>query len=363
MTWIEPENSKKAVSRAGDKLLDEETSDDEYSIAINILNNWRSSHAFPLTTVQTFLRSKAIKVDRNALIAQRLKRVPSILEKLRRFDTMRLHRMQDIGGCRAVVADSKKVYKLRDSLINSRTRNELKKENDYIKFPKESGYRGIHLIYKYCGSKQDIYCGHMIEIQIRTRIQHAWATAVEIISIFLKESLKSSQGPKEWLRFFELVGVLFSCLENCVPENLNENEIRDIRHEATSLAKELGVVEKLQAFSVSTNYIGIHNKKSGYFLLLLQTDCQQINISHFNKKDLPDATNQYLTLERRHENSSVNVVLVAAKSVRSLRIAYPNYFADSKVFLDKLNTVLYPSNNLFDGGISLRLSKTSNTMN
>ena len=110
MTWIEPECSKKAVSRAGDTLLDESTSENDYSNAINILNNWRSSHAFPLSTVQTLLRSKAIKIDRYALIAQRLKRVPSILSKLRRFNTMRLHRMQDIGGCRAVVSDSKSNY-------------------------------------------------------------------------------------------------------------------------------------------------------------------------------------------------------------------------------------------------------------
>lgn len=209
MAWIEPEYSKKTVSRAGDKLLAEGTSEEEYLTALNIINNWRSSHAFPLTTVQTFLRSKASKIDRNALIAQRLKRVPSILGKLKRFDKMRLHRMQDIGGCRAVVSDSQKVYKLRDNFVNSRTRNELLKQNDYIKFPKESGYRGIHLIYKYCGTKKHIYSGHIIEVQIRTRIQHAWATSVEIIGIFLKESLKSSQGPKEWLRFFELVGILF----------------------------------------------------------------------------------------------------------------------------------------------------------
>lgn len=270
MAWIEPEYSKKTVSRAGDKLLAEGTSEEEYLTALNIINNWRSSHAFPLTTVQTFLRSKASKIDRNALIAQRLKRVPSILGKLKRFDKMRLHRMQDIGGCRAVVSDSQKVYKLRDNFVNSRTRNELLKQNDYIKFPKESGYRGIHLIYKYCGTKKHIYSGHIIEVQIRTRIQHAWATSVEIIGIFLKESLKSSQGPKEWLRFFELVGILFSCLENCIPENFSDNQIQSIREEATFLAIKLGVIEKLQAFSVSTKHIGTQNKSLDIFCYCLK---------------------------------------------------------------------------------------------
>lgn len=63
-----------------------------------------------------------------------------------------------------------------------------------------------------------------------------------------------------------------------------------------------------------------------------------MSISHYNNRDLPIATNHYLDLERQHNNNnSVDVVLVSAKSVRSLRIAYPNYFADSRVFLEKLN--------------------------
>ena len=180
----------------------------------------------------------------------------------------------------------------------------------------------------------------MIEVQIRTRIQHAWATAVEIIGIFLKESLKSSQGPIKWLRFFELVGILFSCLETCVPEHLSDKDIQAIRAEAISLSSELGVVEKLQAFSVSTKYIGIQNKKAGYFLLLLKADERRIRINYFNNRDLPIASSKYMEIEREYEkNNSVDIVLVAAKSVRSLRIAYPNYFADSRVFLEKLNEV------------------------
>lgn len=341
MAWIEPEFSKKAVSRAGDHLLDNSLSEEQHSEAMLILNNWRSSHAFPLTIVQTFLRAKANKIDRHALIAQRLKRVPSILGKLKRFPTMRLHRMQDIGGCRAVVADVKKVYKLRDDLVNSRTRHEFIKENDYINHPKESGYRGIHLIYKYRSSKTIIYNDHMIEIQIRTQLQHAWATTVEIVGTFLKESLKSSQGPEEWLHFFKLISVLFSDLEECSPKEIVVEEIENIRAEARKLADKLYVIEKLQAFSVSTHHIGEQNKSSGYFLLSLRTDKRTIQVNHYNKRDLVVATELYLELEKEYENNvNANVVLVAAASIKSLRVAYPNYFADSRVFLERLKDVL-----------------------
>ncbi len=49
----------------------------------------------------------------------------------------------------------------------------------------------------------------LIELQLRTRLQHEWATAVETMGTFLQSSLKSSQGPEEWLDFFSLfVGTL-----------------------------------------------------------------------------------------------------------------------------------------------------------
>ena len=62
--------------------------------------------------------------------------------------------MQDIGGCRVVLSDVKKVHALRDLLLDSKTKNELVKQDDYIENPKDSGYRGIHLIYKYKGKKR-----------------------------------------------------------------------------------------------------------------------------------------------------------------------------------------------------------------
>src|SRR5690606_15240116 len=110
------------------------------------------------------------------VVVQRLKRTPSIVGKLKRIEGMKLHRMQDIGGCRSVLEDVSKVRTLRDSLVNSRTRNKLHREDDYITTPKSSGYRGVHLVYKYNGQKS-AYQDYFVEIQIRSKVQHAWATA------------------------------------------------------------------------------------------------------------------------------------------------------------------------------------------
>jgi ppGpp synthetase/RelA/SpoT-type nucleotidyltranferase len=75
--------------------------------------------------------------------------------------------------------------------------------DDYILSPKNSGYRSVHLLYKYNSDKKapSIYNGLFIEVKIRSRLQHAWATAVETVVTFLQQALKSSQGEEEWLRF------------------------------------------------------------------------------------------------------------------------------------------------------------------
>lgn len=48
----------------------------------------------------------------------------------------------------------------------------------------------VHLIYKYRSDKVTIYDDMCIEIQTRTLMQHAWATTVEIVGKFIKQSLK-----------------------------------------------------------------------------------------------------------------------------------------------------------------------------
>ena len=65
---------------------------------------------------------------------------------------------------------------------------------DYINHPREdTGYRGIHLIYRYRSDrKKRAWNGRKIEVQLRTKLQHAWATAVETIGAFKNMALKSN---------------------------------------------------------------------------------------------------------------------------------------------------------------------------
>src|SRR5574341_350524 len=103
MAWATPRYTKGQVDAAGRTLVRDNATPEEMDEALEVVGNWRAIHAFPLNTFQMRLRRSAAEVYENALVAQRLKRLSSIEFKLRRFPDMNLARMQDIGGCRAVL--------------------------------------------------------------------------------------------------------------------------------------------------------------------------------------------------------------------------------------------------------------------
>jgi hypothetical protein len=110
--WVKPEYSREEINRAGKTLLQmraapENGTDDQinwtqFDHALTVINNWRSPHGYPLFSLRMNLARIAKKIDPNALIAQRVKRLISISLKLERFPTMKLSQMQDLGGARAI---------------------------------------------------------------------------------------------------------------------------------------------------------------------------------------------------------------------------------------------------------------------
>ncbi len=182
------------------------------------------------------------KIGNNAIYGQRLKRVSSILHKLERLPKAQLSRLQDIGGCRVILSNYEKLRSLYTGLKKSKSISS--KHKDYITYPKKDGYRGIHLIYNY-GSKNIEYSGLKIEFQLRTKLQHAWATTVEIIDSFEGEQLKLGKGSEKWQRFFYLVADEFASFEE-LP--LHDNTIENRLSEIKQLCKDLKVIDKLQGY-------------------------------------------------------------------------------------------------------------------
>lgn len=328
---IEPEYSKTQIQRAGEVLIGKY---DKISVedAINILNNWRNSHAYPLNSIQSSVRYRAKQIDDNYIVTQRLKRASSIKNKLYRFPDMKLHRMQDIGGCRVILSDNDLVYHMKSHILETRSINIIR-EYDYIDNPKETGYRGIHLISQFCG-KNTAFKGLTIEIQIRNRLQHHWATAVEIVDRFTKQQLKAGLESNDWVLFFKLMSDLMTNMEK--QEEINLDKAKQIQQ----LDEKLKIREKLNSYSVFVNSTETVEEKEGHFLLNLNTNQNIINVQYFNNDQLIEATQKYAELEKMYEEDNTDIVLVEVESIQELRKGYPNYFADSKSFMELLSSFI-----------------------
>ena len=211
MAWATPGYPRNQVDNAGFALIGRPSRGLSIDGAYQIINNWRSAHSYPLNTFQMTLRTKCAKVETDYTVAQRIKRLSSIRSKLDRHDSMQLSQMQDIGGCRAILSSVSGVNDLVGLYRKSHFNHTLHNEKDYIAAPKADGYRGVHLIYEYEGtSRAARYNKLRIEVQIRSRMQHAWATSVETVGLFTRQALKSNLGNPDWLRFFALMGAVIA---------------------------------------------------------------------------------------------------------------------------------------------------------
>src|SRR5690349_5802330 len=93
------------IDRAGKILSSQNASKQEIDDAIAAMDSWRLAHTGPLEMARVALELKARSINPNATIGMRLKREESIRGKLLREPTMKLSKMQDIGGCRLILRD------------------------------------------------------------------------------------------------------------------------------------------------------------------------------------------------------------------------------------------------------------------
>lgn len=350
MAWTEPRYSRSRVDKAGQLLASDAdksgaVSPEEWNQALAVINNWRSSHGYPLYMMGKTLLRRARKVDEKALVAQRLKRLDSISLKLRRFEKMQLSRMQDIGGCRAILSDVDQVTELAEIYSsgikkNPKNRTELIGWHDYISDPKPDGYRSCHLIFKYWSESEQSrkYNGLRIEIQLRSRLQHAWATAVETVSTFTGQALKSDIGEDSWKRFFALMGTAIARQERPYLDDEIPLTKAELKEELVSLCESLQVEDVLMGYreTLQITKVSEYEKpyQGGQSLLVLNTDEKRIEVRTFARDNAEGASKSYLHFEKKARyNPSLQVVLVEVDSLAALKSAYPNYYLDTTKFL------------------------------
>lgn len=342
------------VNRAGKDLI---SAQGPVSLAdrdrmLDVINNWRASHHFPLHCLKMTLLNRAKAVDRKAVVAQRLKRLVSIHAKLVDHSTwMKLTQMQDIGGCRAIVKNIRRLNMLigayqKGLAKNPSNRHSFEKENDYISEPKADGYRSHHFVYKYhsLSKKHRIYNGLKVEIQLRTRFQHAWATAVETVETFSGQPLKSGGGKDEWKRFFALMGSAIARKERCPIVPGTPKDYRELVSELREIDRKLNVTAVLIGWRTALKVIPSKAPPNAA-MFLLEIDPQEWTLKHkgFSADDVIKASEATLEAEKRIAANVVpgaQVVLVQTSSLRALRTAFPNYHLDSTLFIEILHRIV-----------------------
>lgn len=123
-----------------------------------------------------------VRYARNPIhhIDSRLKSPASIMEKLSRKALPQTveaaeANLTDIAGVRIVCNYLEDIYHIRDLLLRQRD-VELVRERDYIRQPKESGYRSLHLVVRipvFLSSHTELV---PVEVQIRTIAMDFWAS-------------------------------------------------------------------------------------------------------------------------------------------------------------------------------------------
>jgi hypothetical protein len=208
----------------------------------------------------------------------------------------------------------------------------VRRRYDHVSKPKSSGYRSVHLVVEFlengAGRK---HAGCNVEIQLRTQLQHVWATTVEAVGSMRNEDLKAGKGCREWLRFLSLMSGHLAELESQPKGPHLPMSSKDLRDEARDLASRLSVRENLTAFSALMHEVETHGGHRGSrYMLKMDTQSGNIQVSPvwremFTFDDLDD------DFQELRQSLEVTVDNMAA-----LKQAYPNYFADTKQFLEVL---------------------------
>ena len=330
-----PNLTRSKVNRAGKAVRRATANDDD----IEIIKSWRASHSHIINTFQANLRRRTR--DTNIIVGQRLKRLPTIMDKLRREPTMSLPKMHDIAGCRVIFPNNDRLREFRENFIKSRANHKrITAEYDqfnYLNKPKGTGYRGVHDVYSYIADAESAtpWNGLLIEIQYRTKAQHAWATAVETADLLTKSRGKFSEANTNYMTFFQVCSEIISrthedsksCLYNVADKSLIEMYDNSLsQNNIMRILKTTNEVGKKQISGI------VKPGRNTILVYMHNADEDGIILKYSTLTTTRAALARYEQLEKKYENVA-DVVLVRSEDTKSLRAVFQNYFADTREFV------------------------------
>ncbi|OUS22607.1 hypothetical protein A9Q95_06500 [Rhodobacterales bacterium 59_46_T64] len=314
----------------------------------SLVDQWRASHGYVINTFQAWLKGHFDNHAFEIEFAQRLKRQKTVLNKLTRRDLngqlliRDVSTMHDFAGCRMIFNTLEDLESFRNYLHSPRVsrnvehvlRHEPNKYN-YIERPKFTGYRGIHDVYKHFprgtarGQGKKPWDGLLVEIQYRTRAQHAWATAVEISDLIDGQNTKFELDQTKRGTFFALASEIIARSHEGISRAFATKTLAQLRLQLQALENELGILGRLAVLKQfeSADRLKKHNVLNIYLDNNGDPALEVIPFSSANR-----AIEKASELE--NNVSSINAVYVRSDNPNQLRSAYRNYFNDPIDFVN-----------------------------
>lgn len=347
--------SKTLIDNAGKSLSkDTETDVDKYILYTDAFDEYRKNHLEPLSKTTMELQQWLAQFGKDYFIAQRLKRKPQILRKLKRF-SVRLSQLQDIGGCRVIVEQNNDVDELVNLLkekLDASKDLKVVKMTDYRGEGREdSGYRAYHVILERENYK--------MEIQIRSKIQHYWAETIERTSVVYGHHLKELDGDPIVIQYFKSLSDLFYEIEagrkpipalrikleelrlksEQIIQNADEKNIFS-SYVNEGVTKDLEKKESNLGNGSLNNWIFVFNWNIGSFVTwdLITNDPQ-------------GAIAQYVKYENQYTSENgFEVVLVGSTKVSTIKQTHSHYFGlnhtDGPILEDLNSSIVGFSNSM-----------------
>lgn len=341
-----PNFDRAEVDAAGD-LLKEVISPEHFRApevlqAFSVANAWREQHLVAMRQIRAQLAAANRVLATGGVTAARLKRMPAIRNKLRRLP-YKLSEVQDLGGCRVILPTLADVRRFEARLANS-SRHHRREVDDYIVRAKRDGYRSLHLLLDHRDDRFPEYRDLRIELQVRTHLQHAWATAVEALGLYLHVNIKGGGGSQEWRRLLMLMSCEFAESEGCEPVRGSPSG-RHRREEIIALDRQLKAQVALDSLSLGFRVINgyLLDQSAKYLLLRFEHDTKQIRLETF--REAPAGVRMYGDEERRlaslsmEDDASGDALFVSLSQLNDLRRAFPNYFGDVRLFREQLRHI------------------------
>lgn len=242
---------------------------------------------------------------------------------------MQLSRMDDVAGCRLIFPDTKSLYNFRMEFHEARfhhtRRNDVEKY-DYIKRPKATGYRGVHDVYVYDVNSENgqPFKGLLVEIQYRTNIQHAWATAVEVIGFITESQPKFQAGDTRYQIAMALTSeILARAFENATGPYPEKSNV-DLVKEFLQIDKELGLLNMLRGLN-ATDSASTSNRN----MILIFSETGSLEVKTY--RGTTEALRALFEFEKTLPGK--DIVLVKADTSEEVRFAFKNYFSDARDFI------------------------------